>query len=690
MLNDLYYLNLLNKMENLEYLKNLNDSQKEAVLYISGPLLIVAGAGSGKTRVLTSRIAHILKENKAFPNQILSVTFTNKAAREMQIRVSKILDNKEVGLPWLGTFHSICAKILRRHAKAVNLNQNFTIIDQDDQLRLIKSICNAENIDIKKISPNFIISLINKWKNLGWYPNDVVLKKSENFEKNLLKIYKIYQEKLTDLNACDFGDLILHCVSIFERNKDINEMYSKNFKYILVDEYQDTNFIQSKWLKLLTKSHDNICCVGDDDQSIYSWRGAEIKNFLEFDKMFTNTKIIRLEENYRSSQNILNVASELISNNENRLGKKLNSNQNQGELVNLNCFKNGKDEAIHISKTLENQISKKYKLNNVAILVRAIFQTREFEERFLKIGLPYRILGGVKFYERTEIKDCIAYLRIVYQDKDDLAFERVVNVPKRSVGNTTIKIISEYAKQNSLPLEKSAKNLISFNKIKPKTKIGLNSFLNLLEKWRNDYFNKKINHVKLLQIILDESGYSLSLKNKKDLENENRLENIKELLNAMKEFDNLESFLEHVSLATSVDNDWDGEKVNLMTIHASKGLEFDAVFLPGWEEGLFPHQKSIDEKGQHGLEEERRLAYVGITRAKHEVYISFSLNRFYQGDWIDSISSRFVDELPEKYVKKINNYEREEEEIFEFNQDLENEEDNYRSPGWLRYQKRLK
>ena len=690
MLNDLYYLNLLNKMANLEYLKNLNDSQKEAVLYISGPLLIVAGAGSGKTRVLTSRIAHILKENKAFPNQILSVTFTNKAAREMQIRVSKILDNKEVGLPWLGTFHSICAKILRRHAKAVNLNQNFTIIDQDDQLRLIKSICNAENIDVKKISPNFIISLINKWKNLGWYPDDVVLKKSENFEKNLLKIYKIYQEKLTDLNACDFGDLILHCVSIFEKNKDINEMYSKNFKYILVDEYQDTNFIQSKWLKLLTKSHNNICCVGDDDQSIYSWRGAEIKNFLEFDKMFTNTKIIRLEENYRSSQNILNVASELISNNENRLGKKLNSNQNQGELVNLNCFKNGKDEAIHISKTLENQISKKYKLNSVAILVRAIFQTREFEERFLKIGLPYRILGGVKFYERTEIKDCIAYLRIVYQDKDDLAFERVVNVPKRSVGNTSIKIISEYAKQNSLPLEKSAKNLISFNKIKPKTKIGLNSFLNLLDKWRNDYFNKKINHVKLLQIILDESGYSLSLKNKKDLENENRLENIKELLNAMKEFDNLESFLEHVSLATSVDNDWDGEKVNLMTIHASKGLEFDAVFLPGWEEGLFPHQKSIDEKGQHGLEEERRLAYVGITRAKHEVYISFSLNRFYQGDWIDSISSRFVDELPEKYIKKINNYEREEEEIFEFNQDLENEEDNYRSPGWLRYQKRLK
>jgi len=677
-------------MTNLKYLENLNKSQKEAVLHISGPLLIVAGAGSGKTKVLTSRIAHILKEGKAFPNEILSVTFTNKAAREMRNRVCKILNNQEVGLSWMGTFHSISAKILRRHAKAVNLNQNFTIIDQDDQLRLIKSICNAENIDIKKIAPNFIISLINKWKNLGWYPNDVVLKKSETLEKNLLKIYRIYQIKLTELNACDFGDLILHCVSIFEKNLDINKMYSNNFKYILVDEYQDTNFIQSKWLKLLTKYHNNICCVGDDDQSIYSWRGAEIKNFLEFDKKYENTKIIRLEENYRSTQNILNVASELISNNENRLGKKLNSNQNQGELIKLNCFKNGKDEATGISKIIENQISQKYKLNNVAILVRAIFQTREFEERFLKIGLPYRILGGVKFYERVEIKDCIAYLRIVYQNKDDLAFERIINVPKRSIGDTSFKIISEHAKKNSLSLENSSKNLIELNQIKPKTKIGLTNFLNLLEKWRNDYFNKKMGHVKLLQIILDESGYSLLLKNKKDLENENRLENIKELLNAMKEFDNLETFLEHVSLATSMDNDWDGQKVNLMTIHASKGLEFDAVFLPGWEEGLFPHQKSIDEKGQQGLEEERRLAYVGVTRAKYEVYVSFSLNRFYQGDWIDSISSRFVDELPEKYIKKINNFEREQEEFFEFNQDLENQENVYRSPGWLRYQKRLK
>ncbi len=677
-------------MINPEYFNNLNNSQKEAVLHISGPLLIVAGAGSGKTKVLTSRIAHILDKNKAFPNEILAVTFTNKAAREMQIRVTKIMGNKQVGLPWLGTFHSICAKILRRHAKAAGLNQNFTIIDQDDQNRLIKTICNSENIDIKKISPNYIISLINKWKNNSWYPNDVILKKGDGLERQLLKIYKIYQEKLLNLNTCDFGDLILHCVSIFEKNIDINEMYSKKLKYILVDEYQDTNFIQSKWLKLLTRSHDNICCVGDDDQSIYSWRGAEIKNFLEFDKVYKNTKIIRLEENYRSTQNILSVASSLISNNDNRLGKNLKSNKEKGDLIKLNCFRNGKDEAIGVSEILEKDISKKYKLNNVAILVRAIFQTREFEERFLKIGMPYRIVGGIKFYERAEIKDCIAYLRIVNQNKDDLAFERIVNVPKRSVGDSTFKQISEYSKKNNFSFEKSSKKLIELNQIKPKTKIGLSAFLNLLEKWRNDYFIKKISHIKLLQTILDESGYSNILKNKKDLENENKLENIKELIVAMKEFDNLESFLEHVSLATSIDQEWDGEKVNLMTMHASKGLEFDAVFLPGWEEGLFPHQRSIDEKGHNGLEEERRLAYVGITRAKKVAHISFSMNRFYQGDWIDSISSRFIDELPEKFIEKKNNYEIIDDEPFDFNQDIDNENSDYKSPGWIRYQKRIK
>ena len=639
-------------MVNSDYLQNLNKAQKEATIYLDGPLLIVAGAGSGKTKVLTARIAHIIKEKKAYPNQILSVTFTNKAAKEMQTRVSKLLGSGAVGLSWLGTFHSICAKLLRKHASAVNLNSNFTIIDTDDQLRLIKNICKAENIDIKQLAPRYILAIIDRWKNKGYYPNEVIINKKDIFEKNILPIYKIYQQKLIDLNSCDFGDLILHVVKIFEKNEDIRNIYSKNFKYILVDEYQDTNIIQSKWLNLLSEKNKNICCVGDDDQSIYSWRGAEIRNFLEFDKVYKNTKIIRLEENYRSSQNILNVASNLIANNENRIGKTLKATKDEGNLVKLNCFKNGKDEAIGVSDEIEN-LKHKVSFNNIAILVRAIFQTREFEERFLKIGVPYRILGGTKFYERAEIKDCVAYLRLIYQEKDDLAFERIVNNPKRSIGDSSIKMIHEYAKKNNLCLENASRKLIQENSVKPKTKIGLNLFLGLMNKWRNDLNIKKINHVKLLQIILDESGYSAMLKNKKDLENENRLENIKELLSAMKEFDNLESFLEHVSLATSVDQEWDGEKVNMMTMHASKGLEFDTVFLPGWEEGLFPHQKSIEEKGQSGLEEERRLAYVGITRAKKDAFISFSMNRFYQGDWIDSMASRFIDELPEKSLEKI-------------------------------------
>ena len=675
-------------MLNLEYLKNLNEQQKEAVSYLNGPLLIVAGAGSGKTKVLTSRIAHIIKQKKAFPNQIIAVTFTNKAAKEMQNRVSKILKKEAIGLSWLGTFHSISAKLLRKHAPAVGLQSNYSIIDQDDQVRLVKNICKAENIDIKKISPKYILSIIDNWKNKGWYPEDVILKKKDVLEKGFLKIYKIYQSKLMDLNACDFGDLILHCVKIFEKNSDIRKLYSKNFKYILVDEYQDTNLIQSKWLNYLAEYNENICCVGDDDQSIYSWRGAEIKNFLKFDKIYENTKIIRLEKNYRSTQNILSVASKLIENNQNRVGKKLYTNSDNGELVSLNCYKNGRDEATGVGDRVE-KLKKKYSLNNISILVRAIFQTREFEERFLKIGLPYRIIGGIKFYERAEIKDCIAYLRIIHQAQDDLSFERIINVPKRSIGDSTIKQINEYAKKNELSLEVASKKLLENNKIKPKTKIGLTSFLNLIEKWRNDFNVKKFGHIKLLQTILDESGYSQMLKNKKDLENENRLENIKELLNAMKEFDNLESFLEHVALATSIDKNWEGQKVNLMTIHASKGLEFDVVFLPGWEEGLFPHQKSIEEKGEKGLEEERRLAYVGITRAKKLVNISFSMNRFYQGDWIDSMASRFIDELPNEHLEKNNFFAEDQNNDFEFNQDIEFESE-IKSPGWIRYQKRIK
>ena len=678
-------------MVNSDYLKNLNEAQKQAVMSLEGPLLIVAGAGSGKTKVLTSRIAHIIKNKKAFPNQILAVTFTNKAAKEMEYRVSKILGSSATGLSWLGTFHSICAKLLRKHASAVNLNSNFTIIDTDDQIRLIKNICKAENIDIKQISPRFVIAIIDKWKNKGMYPNEVKINHKDIYEKTILPVYRIYQQKLTELNACDFGDLILHSVKILEKNIDIRQIYSKNFKYILVDEYQDTNFIQSKWLNLLAEKNKNICCVGDDDQSIYSWRGAEIKNFLDFDKIYENTKVIRLEQNYRSSKNILSIASELISNNQNRVGKTLKSTMTEGDLIKLNCFKNGKDEAVGVSDEIE-KIKKSYSLNNIAILVRAIFQTREFEERFLKIGLPYRIVGGIKFYERAEIKDCVAYLRLIHQEKDDLAFERIVNNPKRSIGENTIKTIHEYSKKNKISLENSARKMINENLIKPKAKLGLSLFLDLVSKWRNDLKIKKYNHVKLLQILLDESGYSAMLKNKKDLENENRLENIKELLSAMKEFDNLESFLDHVSLTTSIDKDWEGEKINMMTMHAAKGLEFDIVFLPGWEEGLFPHQKSIEEKGHNGLEEERRLAYVGITRAKKNVIISFSMNRFYQGDWIDSMASRFIDELPENNLEKNSYFDETSETFdeFEFNQDFELDDNTKKSPGWIRYQKRIK
>ncbi len=673
------------KYSNLNYLKNLNENQRKSVINLDGPCLIVAGAGSGKTRVLTTRVAHIIKERKAWPNQILCVTFTNKAAREMQIRVSKLLYKQATAIPWLGTFHSISAKILRKHAAAVNLNSNFTIIDRDDQLRLIKNICKAENIDIKKLSPQFIIAIIDKWKNKGLFPNNVVTKKGEIWEKGILNVYKIYQEKILALNACDFGDLILHCVSIFENKQDILKIYSNNFKYILVDEYQDTNFIQNKWLNLLANKHKNICCVGDDDQSIYSWRGAEIKNFLNFDKIFKNTKKIKLEQNYRSTQNILSAASVLIANNQGRLGKKLWTDGEDGELVKLSCYKSGKDEAINISDIIEKKLKKNFSYNNIAILVRAIFQTREFEERFLKIGVGYRIVGGTKFYERSEIKDSVAYLRIIFQKKDDLAFERIVNTPKRSVGDTTIKQISEYAKKYKLCLEDASLKMIEMNEIKPKAKIGLLTILNLISKWRKDLFSKK--HVELMQIILDESGYSEMLKNKKDIESEGRLENIKELLRGMREFENLESFLEHVALATSIDEDWEGKKINLMTMHAAKGLEFDIVFLPGWEEGLFPHQKSLEEKGDLALEEERRLAYVAITRAKKRAYISFSMNRFYQGDWIENLASRFIDELPKENIKK-NNVTEENIYDFEFNQDISYEKE-IRSPGWLRLQKKL-
>ena len=666
------------------YLNCLNKNQKEAVIELEGPCLIVAGAGSGKTRVLTSRVAHIIKTKKAWPNQILCVTFTNKAAREMQNRITDLLKEKQSSIPWLGTFHSVCAKILRRHAEAMGLNSHFTIIDQEDQLRLIKNICKAENIDIKKIAPVFILSIINQWKNKGQLPKNINIKRGVPLERNILTIYKNYQERLKILNSCDFGDLILHCVTMFENNPDILELYSKNFKYILVDEYQDSNYIQDKWLNLLVKKNNNICCVGDDDQSIYSWRGAEIANFLNFNKTYKDTKIIKLEQNYRSTQNILSAASGLIANNDDRLGKKLWTDGEGGDPVKLTCYKNGKEEAIGISDIIEQKLKKKYSLNNISILVRAIFQTREFEERFLKIGMGYRVIGGTKFYERAEIKDSIAFLRIVNQKNDDLAFERIINVPRRSIGDNTIKQLHIWARKNKKSLEDSAIELLQLNKIKPKTKLGLVKILGLFQKWRSDLKEKK--HYELMEIILDESGYSKMLKDKKDLESEGRLENLKELIRGMHDFDNLQSFLEHVALASSIDQNWEGEKINLMTIHAAKGLEFDVVFLPGWEEGLFPHQKSLEEKGDLALEEERRLAYVGLTRAKKRSFISFVISRMYRGDWVDSLASRFIDELPEKNIEKEEVKKQSAEDFF-FNQDIDYDE-GIRSPGWARLQRK--
>ncbi len=669
------------------YLSNLNNSQKEAIINPEGPCLIVAGAGSGKTKVLTTRVVHIIKEKRAWPNQILCVTFTNKAAREMQKRITNFLNEKMNSLPWLGTFHSVSAKILRRHAEAVGLNSRFTIIDQEDQLRLIKNICKSEKIDIKKVSPQFVLSFINQWKNKGLLPQKVVAKKSIPLEKKILNVYEIYQERLKILNSCDFGDLILLCVTMFEKNPDILELYLNNFKYILVDEYQDSNYIQSKWLNLLAKKKNNICCVGDDDQSIYSWRGADIRNFLDFSKTYKNTKIIKLEQNYRSTQNILSAASGLIAKNSDRMGKKLWTDSENGNLVNLTCYKNGREEAVGVSDIIEQKLKKKYSLNNISILVRAIFQTREFEERFLKIGMGYRVIGGTKFYERAEIKDSVAFLRIVNQKNDDLAFERIINVPKRSIGDSSVKLLHEWGRKNKKSLEVSAYELLQLNKIKPKTKLGLVKILNLFSKWRIDLKEKK--HYELMEIILDESGYSRMLKDKKDLESEGRLENLKELIRGMHDFDNLQSFLEHVSLATSIDQDWDGEKVNLMTMHAAKGLEFDAVFLPGWEEGLFPHQKSLEEKGDFALEEERRLAYVGITRAKKESFISFVISRMYRGDYVESLASRFIDELPKDNVEKKEMKEQNNEDFF-FNQDIDYNE-GIRSPGWARLKnKKLK
>ena len=668
------------------YLNALNIQQKEAILHSEGPLLILAGAGSGKTKVLTTRVAQLIKDKKCFGNQILCVTFTNKAANEMRERVLKLTNNKSNSIPWLGTFHSISNKILRKHAEAVGLKPSFTILDTLDQLKLIKNILAAENIDIKKNPPKLIAYLIDHWKNKALLPANVKINSSDYSKINALKIYKIYQERLRLMNCVDFGDLILHCVTIFKNFKEIQESFKKNFKYILVDEYQDTNYVQNLWLNLITNESKNICVVGDDDQSIYSWRGAEVKNILEFEKNFTNTKIVKLEQNYRSTKNIINTASSLISNNDDRLGKKIWSDLKDGDKVRVNSFSDGRDEATGISDIIEKELIKYFSLNDIAILVRAAFQTREFEERFIKIGLPYRVIGGMKFYERAEIKDALCYLRLIQQKNDDLAFERIINNPKRSIGDSTLKKLHDLSRTRNKNLFETADEILNEDELKPKTKESLKQFIKLVKTWTK--LSEQLDHVQLLERVLDESGYTQMLINEKSPEAEARLENLKELRASMKNYSNLVEFLENISLQTSIDEEWEGEKINLMTIHAAKGLEFNCVFLPGWEEGLFPHQKSIEEKGDQAVQEERRLAYVALTRAKQRLFISFANNRKYYGnnnsnDWMPSMPSRFIDELDKQYLE-INETAKDNDQDFEFSQDF-NFMEGKKSPGWKRY-----
>ena len=672
------------------YLNSLNNQQKLAVTTLDGPLQVLAGAGSGKTKVLTTRIAYLLEQKKCFGQQILCVTFTNKAANEMRERVLQLVNSRSVAFPWLGTFHSICNKMLRKNAEAVNLKPNFSIIDTLDQIKLIKNILDSENIDLKKNPPKQIAFQIDSWKNKALLPQEITLKNQEFHLKNALQVYRVYQKKLQTMNCVDFGDLILHVVTILKKFEDIRKIYQNNFKYILVDEFQDTNYIQNLWLQLLTSENNNICVVGDDDQSIYSWRGAEVKNILNFKKEYKDTQSIKLEQNYRSTKNILNTASSLIANNEDRLDKNIWSDLGDGEKVKVKSYFDGRNEATGISDTIEQNLSKKYNLNNISILVRAAFQTREFEERFIKIGLPYRIIGGLKFYERSEIKDALSYLRLINQTNDDLSFERIVNKPKRSIGDSSLKKIHDYARIKDLSLFDASQEILKENILKPKTVQNLKNFLIHIHSWKANA--KKIDHITLLENVLDESGYAMMLKNEKTPEADDKLENLKELKASMKGYSSLDEFLENISLQTSIDEEWDGEKINIMTIHSAKGLEFDAVFLPGWEEGLFPHQKSIDEKGVTGIEEERRLAYVAITRAKKDLYISFALQRKFFGrqndnyDFYSSLQSRFIDELDKKYLEI--SIDEEKDDDFIFDQDF-NIESKKNSPGWKRYQDNL-
>ncbi len=635
-----------------DYLARLNPAQREAVETVDGPLLVLAGAGTGKTRVLTTRFAHILLTGRAFPNQVLAVTFTNKAAREMRERVGAILGRPAEGL-WLGTFHALCARMLRRHAELVGLTSAFTILDGDDQMRLLKQVMSAEGIDQKRWVPPAMMGAIQRWKDRGLTPARITPADDTDFAGGRAReIYAAYQARLRTLNAADFGDLLLHMTEILRSNQEVLAQYHRMFRYLLVDEYQDTNLVQYLWLRLLAQGHRNICCVGDDDQSIYSWRGAEVENILRFEKDFEGARIVRLEANYRSTAPILAAASGLIAHNEGRLGKTLRpgrADAQTGDKVTVVGVWDSDEEARMVGDRIESLRRGGHPLAEIAILVRAGFQTRAFEERLIVLGVPYRVVGGLRFYERAEIRDAVAYMRATVQPSDDLAFERIVNVPRRGVGESALRTMHDLARAEEIPLAAAAAKLVQTGGLKGKVRDSIGGLLQSFARWRQ--MLEGDGHVVAVATMLDESGYTDMWKADKSPEAPGRLENLKELVRALADFETLAGFLDHVSLVMENEENADGDRCSLMTLHGAKGLEFDTVFLPGWEEGLFPSQRTMDESGVKGLEEERRLAYVGLTRARRRAIVSHASNRRIYANWQSSIPSRFLDELPSEHVE---------------------------------------
>src|SRR6056297_2956373 len=679
------------------YLNDLNPAQREAVERLDGPVLMLAGAGTGKTKALTARIAHLINTGRARPDEVLAVTFTNKAAREMKARVHDMLGRQIEGMPWLGTFHAVCVKLLRRHAELAGLKSSFTILDTDDQLRLLKQLVQAANIDDKRWPARQLAAIIDGWKNRAFTPDSVPASEASAYDGRAVALYAQYQARLAELNAVDFGDLLLHVVGIFQRHEDVLARYRERFAYILVDEYQDTNVAQYLWLRLLAGGHRNICCVGDDDQSIYGWRGAEVGNILRFERDFPGAHVIRLEQNYRSTPHILAAAGSVIAGNEGRLGKELWTQAETGEKLRLIGHWDGDEEARWIGEEIEAMQAgtrgmRPFGLDEIAILVRASHQMRAFEDRFLTIGLPYHVIGGPRFYERLEIRDAMAYFRLVVSPSDDLAFERIVNTPKRGLGDKAQQKIQVIARDHGVSLLDGAALAVEQGAIKGKGAQALGKLVVDLSRWGRMTGDADLSHMELAEIILDESGYTEMWQNDKTPEAPGRLENLKELVKALEGFENLGGFLEHVSLVMDNESDEAGEKVSIMTLHGAKGLEFPAVFLPGWEDGLFPSQRSMDESGLKGVEEERRLAYVGITRAEEVCTISFAANRQVYGQWQSQMPSRFIDELPQAHVDVLTPPGLHgggfgaAAPVHSTIEDAATRADVYNSPGWRRLQ----